>query len=756
MSVPWQRLTVAVSGNGAAFLAVIFGVVALLVRRKAWPLGFLTIVASFSACWLLVPQLRPSIVGTLGQVRQSAGASQEQDREGISEAQAAITQHKSADTTATVAPLLLAWGEEAMVKPYEEHGRHNEKWDETARKFIQGMAQELSGKYPRPGLERLRPLMAELQRVKCDDPWVLFLIRRLNDDDPDFADMMHGSVANLSEAGYGAFPLWLARAEAVRADRQDGTVPKGQLDPACLEALRDALSAKPPTKGDLEAWLNIFRMEPGESILKQDADGVCKTIESITGMPGWFPLAVRGHAEIDLAWEARGTGWANSVGPAQWREFERHLQLARAALEQSCKLSPDEPDPAATLMTVELGSGGIEEMRQQFDTVLARRFDYIPAYDTLRQGLLPRWHGSEEAVLSFGRNCLATQRFDTGVPWQMLRAVYSIADDQDDEGDYYAHRAPWKDLDAMFAGYLAHGDPARRNYYLSTKLIMAAKAGMDDKVAELLKEVNYEIDPQAKVEWNLSLDYTGRMAALSGPAADAVLASSRFWDKLPPRSLEKIREAQKTSGLPPAAVGYIDRQASELEAIVSLGKVKWQPFTPDEQMAGWKAGSGQWKVVSPGALEVATDEAGAMLTRLAPAGSTWEMRGELLLAPSKTGRAEAAIFCGPADDQKEHGFSLRFWRRANGSSGISLARGLNDEALSKGPKLKETVPFFIRLENGHLRVKIADDQWFAEQPLPQGVNIGPDALLGLGSTGGGKQTVQFRKLEWRVPEPPAK
>jgi hypothetical protein len=124
------------------------------------------------------------------------------------------------------------------------------------------------------------------------------------------------------------------------------------------------------------------------------------------------------------------------------------------------------------------------------------------------------------------------------------------------------------------------------------------------------------------------------------------------------------------------------------------------------------------------------------------------------MVANRPGRAEAAIFCGPADDQKQHGFSVRIWRWADGSSGVSLARGLGDEAQSRSCRFKEMVPFFIRLENGHIRVRIDDDQWFAEQPLPEGAMIDAGALLGLGSTGGGRQTVQFRKLEWRAPEPP--
>ena len=374
--------------------------------------------------------------------------------------------------------------------------------------MIRGTALNLAGATVSPGVANLRALGAEVERAGCDDPWVLFLVHRLGVLDPDFADTMLKAATAISAAGYPPFPVWLARAEAVRGARYEGIRPPGTLLADCLESrwaapLRRSLLPKAITMG---VGARVFQRASAENASsKDDAPAMCRVVDSVPGIAEWFRLTVRGHAEINMAWEARGGGWANSVSTEQWQHFGEHLAVARSVLERACQLEPNAPEPAKELINVELGTTGIEAMRRRFDDTVRTRFDYLPAYDEFLWGLRPRWFGSEQAVLTFGRTCLATQRFDTAVPWQMLRAVQDVAADQDDADAYYAKQAPWKELQTMFDGYLAHGNPARRNYVLSNKLVLAAKRGLDGEVAQLLKELHYKIDPQVKDEWNLSV-----------------------------------------------------------------------------------------------------------------------------------------------------------------------------------------------------------------------------------------------------------
>ncbi|EDY21273.1 hypothetical protein CfE428DRAFT_1566 [Chthoniobacter flavus Ellin428] len=741
--VPWQRLVLAFIGIGGAGMALVFGAIVLFDRRKGWPVAIFVAVISIAVFCFLIPQLPRTLNGMIGPVGFKMP-------DGMVQANEPIIHGKNVPTAAQARPLLVAWGEEAMVRPYEEHGHHNAKWDELARQFIRGMALEFCGTYPRPGLEELRPLAAELKRRGCDDPWVLFLVRGLSDNDPDFPDAMRAAAKTLIDANYAPFPLWLAHAETARPEFEEGPPPKDKADPAGLEALRAALTAQPLKQGALEAWLSIFTQEPGRSVLQREGDEVCQALESIPGMPEWFSLTVRGRMEIDRAWAARGNAWANSVSGEQWRLFSEHLQLAREALERAHKLAPNEPEPTRALITVELGSTNLISMRRRFNAAVANRFDDLNAYESFRAGLLPRWFGSEEAMLGFGRTCLATERFDTAVPWQMLRAVRAVAEERDHPDRYYtSDDVPWRDLNIMFNGYLAHDGPESKSYVLSTKLVLVAKAGHDNDVARLLKELNYKVDPRAVDDWHLPRHWVGGMAALSGPAKDLVSAAQDLHEGAPEQALQKLLAAQKIGGQPPAALEYIRNSIAELQAIIALRKAPWQSLTPPPDLAGWKKESGQWTAnPATGITQFQPDKSGALLTRLEPIGDQWELRGELTMF--SPGPAEIAIFCGPPDDQKQHSFSLRFWTQANRTLGISLARGFGEDPVSKRDELKRPVSFLIRLENGRLLVKSDDYEWFLVQPLPEGVTLDKNSVLSIGSARGGFADLMIRKLEFRA------
>jgi len=381
---------------------------------------------------------------------------------------------------------------------------------------------------------------------------------------------------------------------------------------------------------------------------------------------------------------------------------------------------------------------------------VANRFDDLDAYESFRTGLLPRWFGSEDAMLCFGRTCLATERFDTAVPWQMLRAVRAVAEERDHPDRYYtSDDVPWSALNTMFNGYLAHNGPESKSYVLSTKLVLAAKAGHDNDVARLLKELGYKVDPRAIDDWHLPPYWIGGMAALSGPAKDLVSSAQDLHDGAPEQARQKLLAAQKIGGQPPAALEHIRNSIAELQAIIALRKAPWQSLTPPQDLAGWKKESGQWTATP--ATEVTQfqpDPSGALLTRLEPIGDQWELRGELtMLSP---GWAEIGIFCGPPGDQKQHGFCLRFWTRANRSSGISLARGFGEDAESKPGDLELPVSFLVRLENGRLFVKADGYQWFLAQPLPEGVTLDKNSVLSIGSARGGAAGLTIRKLEFRA------
>jgi hypothetical protein len=96
----------------------------------------------------------------------------------------------------------------------------------------------------------------------------------------------------------------------------------------------------------------------------------------------------------DYAWQARGSGFADSVTDKGWQLFGERLAAARKVLEQARALEEKDPCWWRTALTVALGQGWEPE---QFQVLLAEAHAFEPKfwlYDTSRAySLLPRWFG---------------------------------------------------------------------------------------------------------------------------------------------------------------------------------------------------------------------------------------------------------------------------------------------------------------------------------------------------------------------------
>lgn len=743
LTTPFQKLVAVVGGLVAAAGAAFFAMIALILRRRPWILSAFLVAAAICICGLLGGELRKPLAAFGASLKESMA-------DGANLGSRPIPQEKSAATEAQLQPAIVAWGEETMVRPYLERVRPGAGWDESARQLIRGAVLQMALSPASPGWEHLRALGARILRQGCDDPWVVFLIRRMGNEDPDFAEAMGKSASTLAQAGYPPFCVCLARMETVRGLRRDAPSEAAGAMKDCLESLREALAAKPLDAGGYRIWSRLFDLDTGESLLKENGDEVCRVVDSVPGIQEWFRAWLHGHSEITQAWEARGRGWANTVSDEGWRLFSQHLATARAALERAQKSAPSQPAIAMSLMRVELGESHAAELRAQFDRAVQAQFDYLPAYNSLRNALLPRWFGSEEALLAYGRGCLSTNRFDTEVPWQMVRAAYDIAKDQPDLDTYYRGTAAWEDLLKTLDGYLAHGNPARRKFYLSEKAVLGVKRNLPPLVKPILEELDYQIDPEVIAEWNLPVQWAARIATYCTPASSALAIAENEEDTHPEKSVQSLLTAQKLPGLPPVVKVYLERRLAEIQAEIALQAAPWHPLALPQDLSGWKTEGGTWRADGKSEVEVKTENADALLTQLQPIGDTWELKGELVLTGGKSGRAEAAFLCGPAGDLARKGFSLRIWTAASGTEAISLARGFRDDPFSKGMDAAPSTWFFIRFANQRVRVIANKVQWLADQPLPEGIEIGKDALLSLGSTSTG-QTVQFRHLEWRTP-----
>ncbi|MGD0462934.1 MAG: hypothetical protein ABSB74_10645, partial [Tepidisphaeraceae bacterium] len=175
-------------------------------------------------------------------------------------------------------------------------------------------------------------------------------------------------------------------------------------------------------------------------------------------------LEVQGKFNTEYAWDARGGGWADSVTQQGWQLFGQRLAKAADALEQAWKLDPTNSDTAASMIDVELGQGqGRDRMELWFSRAMQADPDNYWACSQKLYYLEPKWYGSNEEMLKFGRECLAGGNWDAGIPYILVEAHlrashYTDGGWQRSEQKAYFDNNPqaWDEISSVYAQYRLH------------------------------------------------------------------------------------------------------------------------------------------------------------------------------------------------------------------------------------------------------------------------------------------------------------
>jgi hypothetical protein len=176
-------------------------------------------------------------------------------------------------------------------------------------------------------------------------------------------------------------------------------------------------------------------------------------------------MAATGQQFISYAWDARGSGWGFEVTQEGFVEFRRRLDVAKMALERAWELDPKDPFAAKEMIVVCMGQGA---PREEMETWYRRAVELDPydlgAVANKLAYLEPKWHGSADELLAFGRELLKAGRWETGQPLAMVDAHFRLAEYVRLPGGvtlgpmyaayFKANRDAWPDVKAAFDGYL--------------------------------------------------------------------------------------------------------------------------------------------------------------------------------------------------------------------------------------------------------------------------------------------------------------
>jgi hypothetical protein len=175
-------------------------------------------------------------------------------------------------------------------------------------------------------------------------------------------------------------------------------------------------------------------------------------------------LTIRGIFNVNYAWDARGTGWANTVTEEGWRLMRERLAKAANALDEAWHLDPTNSDAADEMLAVELGQGqGRDRMELWFNRAMKANPDDYEACVNKLYYLEPKWYGSADEMLKFGEECVKGGNWDSGIPYIYVKAHLDLAayteavGAQDGEAVYFtSHPEAWDEIRAVHQELMKH------------------------------------------------------------------------------------------------------------------------------------------------------------------------------------------------------------------------------------------------------------------------------------------------------------
>jgi hypothetical protein len=174
-----------------------------------------------------------------------------------------------------------------------------------------------------------------------------------------------------------------------------------------LDKLRVERATRPQAQDDLASWYTLLS-RPQYTGSSDYTHHFVKLEEWGRRMPqSPTPLVVLGRAHVTWAWEARGSGLANTVTEDGGKKFGERLQEAASMLTKAIAMGAQDGEAHRQLIEVAKGSGAPKEQTEKiFEAGIKLDPAYIPLYSEMAVALLPRWGGQPGDIAAFADRTL--------------------------------------------------------------------------------------------------------------------------------------------------------------------------------------------------------------------------------------------------------------------------------------------------------------------------------------------------------------
>jgi hypothetical protein len=404
---------------------------------------------------------------------------------------------------------LLAWNLKTTVEPYENGTHKSFKWDDAARKALIEFAQTRGNAVPVD--DRSTGFIASNVTIAveagCDDPMVHYLYIRFSPDETNtgtaLADEMAATAKDLEQSPYPPIRRFYAAARGIQqfmtAYRTNaGDQPAAHdLDYFFGENMMATLTDKTmPAEESFEvAYLCM-------SMTGRNPEGYQRAYQKLEPLmfASWpndsTTWLFKGYCYIQMAWIARGAGFANEITPQGWTGFSNNLAIADEALNKAWELdTKDERIPVQKMELAVAEEKPRSEMEMWFGRAMALDPNNSDACAEKLRYLQPIWYGSGPEMIAFGRECASNMDWGGTVPLTLVTAhlqIWQLMPDSEEKSNYWKQSEVWVDVKSAYDRFFDL-NPTAVGYYHDYALY-AYRAERWDVLNELipkLEPVNY-------------------------------------------------------------------------------------------------------------------------------------------------------------------------------------------------------------------------------------------------------------------------
>lgn len=357
----------------------------------------------------------------------------------------------------------LQWNMESLVDVYLKRGHRDPKWDQATTNVLVRFARIRSGhrEWDDTEWETLGWELRDAVQNGSDDPMVLYLHAHnvvaydKNGTLETVANAYRKAAEAMEKGQYSSlrkFYVYLRAAESIQAAdpdkaKFDDVFKYRQMAGGMLKfALNDEQIPVPEVKEACEVLFDVLKKNPTQHTIFHNV------IQPVL-MRRWpnesFVHQTQGRYLLAQAWKSRGVQISDKVTANGWTGFRSNLLMAASAFEEAWKLYPGNARIATEMIGVELGQdNGRDRMELWFNRAMALDTNCFEACEKKLYFLEPKWYGSPEEMLSFGRECVASEEWGGDVPRILMRAHDSLAAYAlyNGQTNYWKSPSVWRDI----------------------------------------------------------------------------------------------------------------------------------------------------------------------------------------------------------------------------------------------------------------------------------------------------------------------